>query len=75
MFVQLPVQEEEVWHAVVQWGQHRAGVRQTMLLWTEEHRQALQEALEGVLKHIRLSELPSDFISREVSGCGHRNAM
>ena len=61
------MQEEEVWHAVVGWGQRRAGVKQTMLLWTEEQRALLQQALQGVLEHIRLTELSSDFLAREAS--------
>lgn len=59
-----------MWHAVVQWGQHKAGVKQTMLLWTEEERTRIKEALEGVLQHIRLIELSSEVFTKEVEPTG-----
>lgn len=68
--LQLSVHEEEVWHAVVQWGQHKAGVKQAMVLWTEQDRTLVQEALQGVLQHIRVAEISEEVFSREVEPTG-----
>ncbi len=39
---------EEVWRAVIQWGQRHAGVTQTMLLWAETDRLKMKEALKVI---------------------------
>lgn len=67
---ELSIQEEEVWHAVVRWGQHHAGVEQEMLLWTEEHRLQVQGVLQGVLEHIRVMEISSEVFARDVEPTG-----
>ena len=54
----------------MQWGQHKAGIKQTSILWTEEDRQVVQDSLEGVLQHIRLIELGSEFFAKEVEPTG-----
>lgn len=55
---------------MVQWGQHKAGVKQAMILWTEEDRTLVQEALHGVLQHIRLMEISSEVFAKEVEPTG-----
>lgn len=67
---ELSMHEEEVWHAVVRWGQHRSGVKQEVGLWTEEQRSQLQGALQGVLEHIRVGEISSEVFAREVEPTG-----
>lgn len=59
-----------MWHAVVRWGQHKAGVTQDIVLWTEEHRRLIQDALQGVLEHIRVMEISSEVFAREVEPTG-----
>ena len=55
---------------MVRWGQHQAGVKQDMVLWTEEHRVLIQEVLQGVLQHIRVMEISSEVFAREVEPTG-----
>lgn len=55
---------------MVEWGKHQAGVKQEMLLWLEEHRLLVREALQGVLEHIRVMEISSEVFAREVEPAG-----
>ena len=59
-----------MWLAVVRWGQYQASVKQEMLLWTEEQRLQVREALQGVLEHIRVMEISSEVFAREVEPAG-----
>ena len=59
-----------MWHAVVEWGQHNAGVKQTVLLWTEEDRALVKQALQGVLEEVRIMEISSETFAKEVEPTG-----
>ncbi len=67
---QLSIHEEEVWHAVVRWGQFKAGVKTTMILWTEKDRALIKKSLHGVLEQVRVMDINSDVFAREVEPTG-----
>ena len=67
---QLSLSEEDVWRAVIQWGQHHANITQTMLLWTEADRAKMKGQLAGVLEHVRVMEINSEVFANEVEPTG-----
>lgn len=62
--------EEEVWRAVVRWGQHKARVLHPFLLWSEDDRSLVRRALEGVLQHVQVMDIDSDVFAKEVEPTG-----
>ena len=67
---QLSLSEEDVWRAVIQWGQHHASISQTMLLWTEADRAKMKDQLAGVLEHVRVMNINSEVFANEVEPTG-----
>jgi len=54
IFLQLALEEEDVWRAVVNWAKFHAGVVQRTAHWTEEERARVCQHLSGVINHVRL---------------------
>lgn len=52
--LQLALEEEDVWRAVVNWAKFHAGVVQRTAHWTEEERARVCQHLSGVINHVRL---------------------
>lgn len=52
--LQLALEEEDVWRAVVNWAKFHAGVVQRTAHWTEEERARVCQHLSGVIHHVRL---------------------
>lgn len=67
VFVQLAVEEEEVWRAVLAWAKNQAGVTQPTAHWAEEERARVCQHLSGVINHVRLlligeyKKIPTNF--------------
>jgi len=54
MLLQLALEEEDVWRAVLSWAKYQAGVTQPTAHWTEEERVRVCQHLAGVIGHVRL---------------------
>lgn len=54
IYLQLALEEEDVWRAVVNWAKFHAGVVQRTAHWTEEERARVCQHLSGVINHVRL---------------------
>ena len=67
---QLSVPEEDVWRAVVQWGQHKALVTDNISIWSDDDRSKVQSALEGVIEQVRVMEINSEVFAKEVEPTG-----
>lgn len=55
---------------VVRWGQHYAGIKQTTMPWSATDQSKIQEALQGVLEHVRIMEINSEVFAKEVEPTG-----
>ena len=67
---QLSISEEDVWRVVVRWGQRYAGIKQTNMPWSATDQSKIQEALQGVLEHVRIMEINSEVFAKEVEPTG-----
>lgn len=54
MLLQLALEEEDVWRAVLNWAKYQAGVTQPTAHWAEEERVRVCQHLAGVINHVRL---------------------
>lgn len=54
MLLQLALEEEDVWRAVLNWAKYQAGVTQPTAHWAEEERVRVCQHLTGVINHVRL---------------------
>jgi hypothetical protein len=54
VLVQLALEEEDVWRAVLNWAKYQAGVTQPTAHWAEEERVRVCQHLTGVINHVRL---------------------
>lgn len=45
-------------------------MKQTMVLWTEQDRTLIQQALQGVLEQVRISDISSEVFAKEVEPTG-----
>jgi hypothetical protein len=61
VFLQLAVEEEEVWRAVLAWAKNQAGVTQPTAHWAEEERARVCQHLSGVINHVRLLLIGTKF--------------
>ena len=52
--LQLYLEEEDVWRAVLNWAKYQAGVTQPTAHWTEEERARVCQHLGTVIGHVRL---------------------
>lgn len=52
--IQLCLEEEDVWRAVLNWAKYQAGVTQPTPHWTEEERVRVCQHLSYVINHVRL---------------------
>lgn len=52
--LQLCLEEEDVWRAVLNWAKYQAGVTQPTAHWTEEERARVCQHLATVINHVRL---------------------
>lgn len=55
---------------VVRWGQRYAGIKQTNMPWSATDQSKIQEALQGVLEHVRIMEINSEVFAKEVEPTG-----
>lgn len=53
-YLQLALEEEDVWRGVLNWAKYGAGVAQPTAHWTEEERLRVCQQLQGVINHVRL---------------------
>lgn len=54
VLLQLALEEEDVWRAVLSWAKYQAGVTQPTAHWAEEERVRVCQHLAGVINHVRL---------------------
>lgn len=66
----LALPEEDIWRAVMRWGQHNACVKQTPPMWGQAEKARMKETLEGVLGHVRIMEINSEVFAKEVEPTG-----
>ena len=59
-----------MWRAVVRWGQHKARVPRPSLLWSEDDRSQVKEALDGIMQHVQVMEIDSEVFAKEVEPTG-----
>ena len=59
-----------MWRAVVRWGQHKARVPHPSLLWSEDDRSLVKQALDGILQHVQVMDINSEVFAKEVEPTG-----
>ncbi len=65
--MQLSVSQDDVWRAVLRWGQHVTGVEGGVGIWREGERLKMAETLDGLVEHIRIMEISDEVFTNEVS--------
>lgn len=64
--LQLSVTQDDVWRAVLRWGQHATGVDGGPGAWREGERIKMEETLDGLVEHVRVMDISDDVFTNEV---------
>lgn len=68
--MQLCLEEENVFRAVLEWSKHQAGVTQPIAHWNEEERQRVCKYLSPIIHHVRILLIDSQVFAEEIEPTG-----